>query len=168
MKFAHGILGLFGTFLVACGGGDYTGGGPNPLDTAGTQRGEADVVDTGFRAGEFVETVMSDTAFFSERPAGEAEAETLLDAGTVMKVVALDGSYTKVERDEGAVGYVLTMMLIKEGEGGTPDMEPVDFEGDEAPVEIIPLNSGEAEEPAADLEEEVTPVLPTEVDPDGE
>ena len=155
-------------FLVACGGGNYTGGGPNPLDTAGTQRGEANVVDTGFRAGEFVETVMPDTAFFAERPAGEAEADTLLDAGTVMKVVAFDGSYTKVERDNGAVGYVLTMMLIKEGEAGEPDMEPVDSMGDEAPVEIIPLDPDAAEEPTADSGDDVTPVLPTDVDPDGE
>lgn len=163
MKLTRYCLPFVSVLVVACGNGGYSGGS-NPLDTAGGRGAEANLVESGFRPGEFVEAAMANTAFFRNKPAGEAEADSLLAIGTPMKVIAIDGSYVKVERDSGEVGYVPEIMLAKEGQSLMPeDIGPVQPVDGEEPVEIIPLDPGAAEEGPS---EDEAPSLPTGVDPD--
>ena len=43
-----------------------------------------------FAAGQFVRAVMDNTAFFKERPKGDADADKLLARGTSMKVISIE------------------------------------------------------------------------------
>lgn len=54
---------------------------------------------------------MDHTAFFKNRPTGNADADKLLPRGTSMKVISHNDSYVKVELDSGEVGYVPSVML---------------------------------------------------------
>lgn len=64
-----------------------------------------------FVAGQFVQASMDNTAFFKNRPVGDAEADKLLVRGTSMKVISLSESYIKVELDSGEVGFVPSVMV---------------------------------------------------------
>lgn len=64
-----------------------------------------------FVAGQFVQSSMDNTAFFKNRPAGDAEADKMLARGTSMKVISLNDSYVKVELDSGEVGFVPSVMV---------------------------------------------------------
>lgn len=65
----------------------------------------------GFSAGQFVSSIMDNTAFFSKRPKGDADADKLLPRGTSMRVISSDESYVRVELDSGEVGWVPTVMV---------------------------------------------------------
>jgi hypothetical protein len=100
-------------FLTHCGGfnkplsGDF-----DPLTAPGAANKTPDVsAMTGLQPGQYVTAVSNSTAFFSNRPTGNAEAEQLLAAGTSMRVVKVDGSFVKVELDNGQVGYVSSVMV---------------------------------------------------------
>ena len=54
---------------------------------------------------------MDNTAFFKNRPKGDADADKLLVRGTSMKVISTADSYVKVELDSGEVGFVPSVML---------------------------------------------------------
>ncbi len=69
----------------------------------------------GLRAGEFVNAAMSNTAFFRNRPKGDADADKLLPAGTSMKVVSQSDGYVKVELDSGEIGFVPSVMVETPG-----------------------------------------------------
>ncbi len=64
-----------------------------------------------FVAGQFVQASVDNTAFFKNRPVGDAEADKLLARGTSMKVISLNDSYVKVELDSGEVGFVPSVMV---------------------------------------------------------
>ena len=64
-----------------------------------------------FKAGQFVRAAMDNTAFFKNRPKGEADADKLLPRGTSMKVISISDSYVKVELDSGEVGFVPAIMV---------------------------------------------------------
>ena len=83
----------------------------DPLHTPGT--GETRVVAAGpaFTAGQFVSAVMNNTAFFSKRPKGDADADKLLPRGTSMKVISSDESYIRAELDSGEIGWVPVVMV---------------------------------------------------------
>ena len=54
---------------------------------------------------------MDNTAFFKNRPKGDAEADKLLPRSTSMKVITTSGSYVKVELDNGEIGFVPSVMV---------------------------------------------------------
>ena len=64
-----------------------------------------------FTAGQFVRSIMDNTAFFKNRPKGDSDADKLLPRGTSMKVISQSDSYLKVELDSGEVGFVPSVML---------------------------------------------------------
>lgn len=63
------------------------------------------------RPGEFAVAAIDNTAFFSQRPGPEAEADQLLKRGTSMKVISTAGSFHRVELDSGEVGFVPNVMV---------------------------------------------------------
>lgn len=85
----------------------------DPLAPAGgaVRRGGSDG-GTSFKPGQFVHTMIDNTAFFSKRPKGDADADKLLPRNTPVKVVSSDSSYVKVELDSGEVGFVPAVMVI--------------------------------------------------------
>ena len=89
-----------------------TSGEFDPLRPPGSEMGAArpDHSQT-FRAGQFVRTLMDNTAFFFNRPSGDMDADKLLRKGTSMKVISTTDAYTRVELDGGEVGWVPTILL---------------------------------------------------------
>jgi len=101
-------------FLTQCG--SFTGpieGDFDPLSAPGSGiKKETTLVNNyNFQPMQYVTAASNSTAFFSKRPTGNAEAEELLAAGTSMRVVKTEGSFVKVELDNGKVGYVAAAML---------------------------------------------------------
>lgn len=101
-------------FLTQCG--SFTGpidGDFDPLSAPGSGiKKETTMVNNyNFQPMQYVTAASNSTAFFSQRPTGNAEAEELLAAGTSMRVVKTEGSFVKVELDNGKVGYVAAAML---------------------------------------------------------
>lgn len=156
------FLPLVGLIFASCeDGSQVSTGGFDPLDPAGGFGAQTQVVESEYRPGEFVEASMANTAFFKRKPKGEAEADTLLPAGTPLKVISTEGSFVKVERDSGEVGFVPEIMVI--GSGANDDSS---LSGDETQVwppptsdGIIPLGDGEGME-------DDNPQLPPTIDPD--
>lgn len=100
--------------LIGCGSFDRSLGGDfDPLSAPGsTQKSEVSATSNyNFQSGQFVTAASNSTAFFSKRPSGNAEAEELLAAGTSMRVIKSEGSFVKVELDNGKVGYVAAALL---------------------------------------------------------
>ena len=101
-------------FLTQCG--SFSGpieGDFDPLSAPGSGiKKETTLVNNyNFQPMQYVTAASNSTAFFSQRPTGNAEAEELLAAGTSMRVVKTEGSFVKVELDNGKVGYVAAAML---------------------------------------------------------
>ncbi|MFD0892577.1 hypothetical protein KBB96_14225 [Luteolibacter ambystomatis] len=90
-----------------------SGGDFDPLTAPGSIKKSDPGMSGGgsFSPGQFVTAVTDNTAFFKQRPRGEADADKLLKLGTRMKVVASDGAYLKVELDSGEVGYVASVLV---------------------------------------------------------
>lgn len=88
-----------------------TGGSFDPLHAPGSDQAGAVAASGGFSAGQFVRAIMDNTAFFNNRPKGDADADKLLARGTSMKVISSAESYVKVELDSGEIGWVPTVML---------------------------------------------------------
>ncbi len=80
---------------------------------------------------------MDNTAFFKNRPKGDADADKLLKRGTSMKVISTSGSYLKVELDSGEIGFVPSVMAENPNaaQGGAP-LAPGEFQV------YPPLNTG--------------------------
>jgi hypothetical protein len=121
MNFTMALTAVAVLGLAACGTmtGPITGGTFDPLQVPG--RNNASTVSTGpsYKAGQFVRTLMDNTAFFKTRPKGDADADKLLTRGTSMKVITISGTYVKVELDSGEVGFVPSIMV--EDPNATPD-----------------------------------------------
>lgn len=88
-----------------------SGGSFDPLAAPGSEIARDMAPAAVFQAGQFARAGMDNTAFFNNKPTGDAEASKLLARGTSMKVIALSGSYAKVELDSGEIGFVPTVML---------------------------------------------------------
>jgi hypothetical protein len=88
-----------------------TSGSFDPLRPPGSGDSQLAVAGPGFTAGQFVSTVMNNTAFFNKRPKGDADADKLLARGTSMKVISSDDSYARVELDSGEIGWVPVVMI---------------------------------------------------------
>jgi len=67
-----------------------------------------------FAAGHFVMAVIDNASFFNDLPMGEARPDLLLPKHTSMRVIAPSDSYSKVELDNGQVGYVLSAHLVSQ------------------------------------------------------
>lgn len=88
-----------------------TSGGYDPLLPAGSSNATPPIMATTFSAGQFARASMDNTAFYKNRPSGDADADKLLKRGTSMKVISNSKSYVKVELDSGEIGYVPSVML---------------------------------------------------------
>lgn len=85
----------------------------DPLSPAGgVVRSGGSNSGTSFKPGQFVHAMIDNTAFFTKRPKGDADADKLLARNTPMKVVSSDSSYVKVELDSGEVGFVPSVMVV--------------------------------------------------------
>jgi hypothetical protein len=156
------FLPLVGLIFASCeDGSQVSTGGFDPLDPAGGFGAQTQVVDSEYRPGEFVEASMANTAFFKRKPQGEAEADTLLPAGTPLKVISTDGSFVKVERDSGEVGFVPEIMVINSGANDDSSLSGAETQVWPPPTSdgIIPLGDGEGME-------DDNPQLPPTIDPD--
>ncbi len=146
----------FALALTACGptGASFDTSGVDPLRPPA---GNVDKTDygTALKPGEFVTAAIDNTAFYKAKPKEDQEADKLLTQGTPMKIVALSGSYTKVELDSGEVGFVPTVM-ISTGEAELTPLEgavdvgvPIINLDSEIPLPILdpstapPVDSGE-------------------------
>lgn len=115
-----------------------------------------------FSAGQFVRAAIDNTAFFRNRPKGEADADKLLSRGTSMKIISITDSYAKVELDSGEIGYVPSVMLEDPNAGLTaPPVNPNEFQ-------VYPPVGGYAEPlpPAAPGEQPPEGAIPTVIDPE--
>lgn len=145
--------------MVSCEtGGPYNSGGFDPLDPAGGGGASVAIANAGYRPGEFVRSVSPNTAFFKNKPSGDATADKLLPADTMMKVITDDGSFVKVELDSGELGFVPSVMVMGK------DAQTSDYSGSEyqvyPPIEgVVPL------EPETPVDPDV-PVVPPVIDPD--
>lgn len=151
--------------LIGCGSvnqpisGDF-----DPLSAPGAM--QKTEVATGsnynFQPSQFVTAASNSTAFFSKRPTGNAEAEELLAAGTSMRVIKSEGSFVKVELDNGKVGYVAAAMLSDGSAAPTGELPSGAVQvypplgGDNA----LPLPSGSV---PTDLQPGATPLPPTDL-----
>jgi hypothetical protein len=143
------------------------------LDTSGIDPlrpppGNVDTNSSGtdLRPGEFVSAAIDNTAFYKAKPKEDQAADKLLSQGTPMKIVALSGSFTKVELDSGEVGFVPTVMIST----GADDLSPLDGAVDaqppiisldvDVPLPILDPSTAPPVEPAG-----LPPVDPAPVEP---
>jgi len=132
-----------------------TSGSFDPLAPAGGVVRTGTTSGSSFKAGQFVHATIDNTAFFSSRPKGDADANKLLPRDTNMKVISSDSSYVKVELDSGEVGFVPAVMVHD------PNAAVAGVAGDPSNgVVYPPLPPGEAVEPLPNM-------TPTDVPPGG-
>ena len=112
----------------------------NPLMTPGSQMTSTAIAGNyNYKAGQYVTAASNSTAFFSKKPTGNADADELLSAGTAMRVVKSEGSFVKVELDNGKVGYVASALLLESQQGATGAVQVYPPVNGENPV---PLPAG--------------------------
>lgn len=99
--------------LVSCGSSTSPSSGDSfdPLRQPGSGQLSRAETAPAFTAGQFVQAAIDNTAFFKNRPSGNADADKLLKRETSMKVISISGSYVKVELDSGEVGFVPSVMI---------------------------------------------------------
>lgn len=109
------LMALAFQFVVNCQSSDQMANSPyNPLGQPGGAGFQPNGTNSGsfFKAGSYVTTGANSTAFFASRPTDGTTAELLLPAGTMMRVVKSDASFTRVELDDGKLGFVATATLF--------------------------------------------------------
>lgn len=120
--------------------------------------------DNSFSPGQFVRAAMDNTAFFSKRPDGDADADKLLKRDTSMKVVSNAGSYVKVELDSGEIGFVPSVMVVD------PSAAPDTLAGSPNEVQVYPPLPGSGPiEPLPAFDAAGAPpegAIPTIIDPE--
>ncbi|MEO8614024.1 MAG: hypothetical protein ABI600_02700 [Luteolibacter sp.] len=165
MKCTMALTAVAALSLAACEtlNRPITSGDYDPLRPPGSTTGPR--VSTGpvFSAGQFVRATMDNTAFFKNRPNGDADADKLLKRATSMKVISNSGSYLKVELDTGEVGFVPSVMVEDPKAAQNPAMTaPGEFQV------YPPLNTGVGE-PLPVIDPAGLPpegAIPTVIDPD--
>lgn len=95
-----------------------TGGGPS---------GEV------MRPGQFVRTMIDNASFFRHRPLQAGSADLLLQRHTPMRLIQTDPVYSKVELDNGQVGFVQTATLELIPREPAPDQPDQPVEPDPIP-----------------------------------
>lgn len=96
----------------------------DPLDSPGSLRTTAPVEDAGplYQTGQFLETTMPNTAFFSRIPRPNEQPARTLASATPLRVIAMQGTYVKVELESGEIGFVPAIMV---GEKPSPNEIPI-------------------------------------------
>jgi hypothetical protein len=130
-----------------------TSGDFDPLRPPGSNLPTRPAMGPTFRAGQFVRATIDNTAFFKNRPKGDADADKLLRRGTSMKVISTSDTFLKVELDTGEVGFVPAIMV--EDPNAAPDYSGV--------------NPGEYQvyPPIGTYGDPLPPLDPTGLPPDG-
>lgn len=126
----------------------------DPLRPPGSTVAPSTPQGPGFKAGQFVRTIMDNTTFFLKRPKGDVDADKLLTRGTSMKVISTTDTYVKVELDSGEVGFVPAIMVEDPNAvAGVPaGMNPGEYQ-------VYP--------PVGNFSEPLPPLDPTGLPPDG-
>ena len=142
----------------------------NPLDSPGSAR-DVDVVDVSgpaYTPGQWLETTIPSTAFFSSLPSpnGNEQPDKTLPAGTVLKVISTEGTYVRVELESGDVGFVPSIMVAERPVAGELPIVPVGPDG------VVPPNVPGIGGPAPDPEVEPLDAQPADggpgvIDPGG-
>jgi hypothetical protein len=122
MKCLLTLPAIFTLGLSSCDtmSGPINGGDFDPLRAPGRGSRAGAATSAPFTAGQFVRAAIDNTAFFKNRPSGDADADQVLPRGTSMKVISISGSYVKTELDSGEVGFVPAVML--ENPTNSPDL----------------------------------------------
>jgi hypothetical protein len=162
MKQKHLPLMLLGVSLVSCG--DYqqpSSGDFDPLRRPGVRKPTVEIVNSLYQPGQFVIAAADGTGLFNNRPTGNAEAETILNSGTNMRVISSDGTFLKVELDDGKVGFVASVMVIDSQQAATLPTTPAPINGDlqTPPNSETPLQPNISTSP-------IVPTPPTKVSPE--
>ena len=139
-------LGACSVVLVSCGSWNQPlDGSYDPLSSPGGQRPNAtlDVTGPQYQAGQWLETSTPNTAFFPRTPRGDDQPSKVLPVSTPLKVITTDGTYVRVELEDGAIGYVPSIMVAEKPLGAQMPIVP------EAPANIANPSgySGVAPEP---------------------
>lgn len=95
-------------------------GGVNPLDPAGStafsQKTEpVDANSAAFQPGDLVQTTSPNTAVFAAFPKSGAVPSGVLAQGVLLKVLAAEGTYLKVQTEQGNTVYVPNVLVMPEG-----------------------------------------------------
>jgi len=140
-------------------------GGFDPLGPPGSGQGNLLATGPTFTGGQFVNTIMDNTAFFRNRPRGDADAEKLLPRGTSMKVISADDNYVRVELDSGEVGWVPTVMVEPQGSTAVRDDFDVVNPGE---FQLYPPTGGYGEMLPPSTPDDPPPggAIPTVIEPD--
>jgi hypothetical protein len=166
MKRTPAISAIFVLSLAACdtmnrpiSSGDF-----DPLRTPGSNINLNATAGTGFKGGQLVTAAMNNTAFFKDRPKGDADADKLLTKGTSMKVISMSDSYVKVELDgTGEVGWVPSVQLEDPNSAmGIPGTNPGEYQ-------IYPPVNGDFGAPLPPVDPAGLPpegAIPTVIDPE--
>ncbi len=110
--------------------------------------------------GQFISTNIPNTAFFKNKPKDGEDADKLLNVGTNMKIVSDDGSYVRVELDNGEVGWVPSVMVSS----SSSNLAPID--GAYQPYPPLPDGDGiETFPPLNKAGEPSGGTIPTIIDP---
>ena len=146
------ILAPLALVVASCETGTVISGGDfDPLTPPGSGRTPT-VAQRGLKPGSYVRASM-ETAFFKDRPKGDATAEKTLPANSEMKVISDDGSYAKVELDSGEVGFVPSVLVGDHS--AAPAVSP-------DAIQVYPPVPGSVP-PVIDP---TAPVIPPVIDPD--
>ena len=155
-----------GLVMVGCDtmSGPIEGGSFDPLVPPGADTGPR-VVETReqFKPGQIGAVSMNNAGFFNTLPRGSANPDRLLNAGSQVKIISAEGSYLKVELDDGKVGYVPSIMVEDPRSAPSPNEVQVypPLQGTDA-VPIIPLTPGDPTIPQTPA----TDALPSVIEPD--
>ncbi|MBK1790246.1 hypothetical protein [Persicirhabdus sediminis] len=87
-------------------------GSSNPLDPPGSGNTPPIVSTPAFTPGSFVQTNVSNAAFFKNFPAQADQPTKTLPVGTSAKVISLKKEYARVELASGEVGFIPAFMLM--------------------------------------------------------
>ena len=121
-------------------------------------------MDDGLRPGQIAMVSMDNAGFYNRMPRGSADPDKLLRSGSQVKVVAREGSYLKVELDDGNVGYVPAIMVDDPASSPSPGEVQV-YPPLPGAVPIVPLEPADPNDPLAPSPEELPAVIEPEPEP---
>lgn len=154
MKLLHSVM-LLGLLLCSCEPiRRGPGGGTGPQGPGGGV----------MRPGNFVRTTI-DNAFFSRhRPLQAGSADLLLQRHTPMRLIQTDPEYSKVELDNGQVGFVPTTTLELVPSAPSPD-RPVPPDLTPNPDPVGSPRPGGVSNPVTPIPPGLDPTHPPGLDP---
>ncbi|MEN8695337.1 MAG: hypothetical protein ACN4GG_03595 [Akkermansiaceae bacterium] len=112
-----------------------------------------------FTSGQWIETSMPNSTFFSSIPKGDASADKVLQVGAPLKYISTKGSYLKVELDSGDVGYVPEIMVTDRAATTSLPTIPPPIVPD-APSAPVPDDDGFVPIPPGEISGATLPIPP--------